>query len=94
MRVVAAVVVVVSTDAATAAAAAVCVLQHRLDGKWKFVLEKGRVREAELSQDETLLKVDKKYGSMKVLNDKCYYVCMYALSGINKLPFKVFELSL
>lgn len=45
MRVVAAV-VVVSTDAATAAAA-VCVLQHRLDGKWKFVLEKeeGTVRE-------------------------------------------------
>lgn len=41
MCVVAAVVVVVST------AAAVCVLQHRLDGKWKFVLEKeeGNVRE-------------------------------------------------
>lgn len=28
-----------------------------------------------MSQDETLLKVDKKYGSMKVLNDKCYYLC-------------------
>lgn len=70
MCVVAAVVVVVST------AAAVCVLQHRLDGKWKFVLEKeeGNVRERG-RQDETLLKVDKKYGSMKVLNDKCYYVC-------------------
>lgn len=36
MRVVAA--VVVSTDAATSAT--FCVLQHRLDGKWKFVLEK------------------------------------------------------
>lgn len=76
--VVVAAVVVVSTDAATAAA--VCVLQHRLDGKWKFVLEEGRVREAELSQDETLLKVDKKYGSMKVLSDKCYYVCTLYLA--------------
>lgn len=29
----------VSTDPAAAAA---CVLQHRLDGKWKFVLEQGQ----------------------------------------------------
>lgn len=38
---VAVVVLDVSTDPAAAAAAA-CVLQHRLDGKWKFVLEQGQ----------------------------------------------------